>query len=279
MKKSLLIFICAVAITTAYSQTILNGDFETGTSYCETNSPKTQFDTIISDCKEIGKANQIDIFGGACTTYGSAESGSYFLAMVSDYYNNAEDAISMKLSKAMMIGHTYTLTYYDKYESPSLACSLEFGYSLNDSTFGTLAYSSPYFATTSWGKHTVSIKPTKAATYLTVRTNTQGGGWTFVDNFVLTDLTGIEEATLINITAEVFPNPVTDRATIHFSSDKNLENVQLIVFDALGNKVQQLKPISANTFEITKENSAVGIYFYQIVNENTPVYRGKLVME
>jgi len=264
---------------TGQAQTILNGSFETSTKYCSAAAPRQSYDTIIADSKEIGHANEIGIFGSvSCASEGTAEDGTYFLGMVSDYYNNLEDAFSLQLSSALQIGHTYHLTYFDKYNSPNLGCSLEFGVSANDSTFGTLMYSSPYFPITSWSIHTVVLKPTFAANYITVRTNTQGGGYTLVDNFQLTDLTGIEES-VNQATVRIFPNPVKDHAKITFSSDLRYENAELDLFDCTGRKMKTFLQSEPKTFELVNSNLSPGIYYYRIVNESNCLANGKVVFE
>lgn len=80
----------------------------------------------------------------------------------------------------------------------------------------------------------------------------------------------------------VYPNPVSTKASIRFSGTVNFSNVQLALYDLVGNKVREL----TNEFVeqkgnviFNREGLKSGIYFYRFINGNAPSSTGKIVIE
>src|SRR4051812_20234718 len=109
MKKVVLLILALTTVKAISAQSILNGSFENNTSSCGTDLAKASYNAMIEDSKEFGTANEVDVLGSSsCSGYGTAADGTYFIALVS---NGKEDAISLKLSSALIINHTYSLSY------------------------------------------------------------------------------------------------------------------------------------------------------------------------
>ena len=76
----------------------------------------------------------------------------------------------------------------------------------------------------------------------------------------------------------VCPNPFQNQTIIRLTTNDNLENAQLLIFDIYG---QTLRSIAMTSSEITfdKQNLSSGIYFYRITNKGIIVASGKLVIQ
>jgi hypothetical protein len=73
------------------------------------------------------------------------------------------------------------------------------------------------------------------------------------------------------------PNPATDRISVVYQ-DKMITggNTRIVVFDLAGQKILDL-PLKENlNFDVSSWHS--GMYFYHILNSNTSVSSGKLVV-
>jgi hypothetical protein len=95
---------------------------------------------------------------------------------------------------------------------------------------------------------------------------------------------GIEE--LDNLIAEqvLYPNPVIEQATLHFSSKEYLRNASLTILDTQGKVISTLP--STNTtgsltldFEINRQGFPTGIYYYFLSSENSRPASGKFIVQ
>jgi hypothetical protein len=73
---------------------------------------------------------------------------------------------------------------------------------------------------------------------------------------------------------EVFPNPTTDVVNIPLQADD--KNVQVTITDNLGKQVMKTNNLESNHGELNMEALPAGIYFYDIIKNNTS-YKGKIV--
>ena len=80
----------------------------------------------------------------------------------------------------------------------------------------------------------------------------------------------------------IYPNPVSTTATIHFSGAENLSDLQLEVYDIIGNKVRDLTREfveQRGDMIFNREGLKSGIYFYKLLNGNSLSSSGKIVIE
>jgi hypothetical protein len=77
----------------------------------------------------------------------------------------------------------------------------------------------------------------------------------------------------------VFPNPTENQLNIHYQSDKNISNAQIVVYDFLGNQIinifenfNQNKMMSINTSHLS-----AGVYMLKIQSENEIIYQSKII--
>lgn len=91
-------------------------------------------------------------------------------------------------------------------------------------------------------------------------------GTNYADLWEYGSISSVEEQN--NSTSiSIFPNPVSESATIHFSTTVN--HVDVIVTDVNGKKVREEKNISGDSFLFQRENLPGGIYLIAIYeNEN-----------
>ncbi len=79
-----------------------------------------------------------------------------------------------------------------------------------------------------------------------------------------------------------YPNPVSMKASIRFSGAADFSAMQLVLFDLIGNKVRDLTKEFAEqkgNFVFDREGLKSGIYFYQLINGESKVSSGKVVIE
>jgi hypothetical protein len=79
-----------------------------------------------------------------------------------------------------------------------------------------------------------------------------------------------------NMTISIYPNPLTESATL--KTDKGLVNANLFVINCLGQIVKQIKDISGQTYTIQRGNLSSGLYFIKLVQDNKRIAVGKLVI-
>ena len=111
---------------------------------------------------------------------------------------------------------------------------------------------------------------------------TAKGNNIYIDNINIDVAAGINEQGLSNTTVTLSPNPVGDVSVMTVNTTlKNHSNIQLQVYNVLGEKVKTILPASKNklTFEIKKSDFNAGIFMYELVDGNSGVYKGKFVVE
>ncbi len=183
MKHLLLLFAAIVFALQSEAQTIVNGSFENNTGTCLTNIANATYNTSMQNSVAFGTASQIDILNNTCG-FGSAQSGTWFLGLATDITGTTTDAFSLTLSAPLVIGNSYTLTYYDKKDAGYATNPVELGISTSASSFGTQIFVSPT-PVVGWTLHSVNFTATLPATYITVHVVGNAYSWTHIDNFSL----------------------------------------------------------------------------------------------
>ncbi|MGZ4033728.1 MAG: PKD domain-containing protein [Bacteroidia bacterium] len=90
--------------------------------------------------------------------------------------------------------------------------------------------------------------------------------------------TGITEHVL-HSEVNVYPNPFNDNTTFMIQSEKPNEVYSFELTDVLGKKVRSLSGINRKEFQISREGLQNGIYFYKIIDAESTVGIGKLIIE
>jgi len=74
-----------------------------------------------------------------------------------------------------------------------------------------------------------------------------------------------------------YPNPFNEHTTIELGNSKNAE-FRLMVFNMQGQVVKTIDHISGKQVKVEKEDLVNGMYFFQVLSENTIVGTGKFVL-
>jgi hypothetical protein len=73
-----------------------------------------------------------------------------------------------------------------------------------------------------------------------------------------------------------FPNPFSNETTLKINS--TLVNADLIVYDAFGRQVKQMKNINGQSVVINREGLGKGLYYIFIIQDHTTVANSKLII-
>src|SRR5688572_26427762 len=193
MKKLLcLIFLTSTLFTKSYSQSIINGDFESNSGSCMINITNANYNQNMFNSTAFGTFENLDIVDNACG-FGSSQSGQYciFIA-VSNVDSSFQEAISFDLTTPLQVGISYTLTFFARVITGFSTTPIKIGVSLSNSTFGNLVGTIPANSiVSSWTMQTINFISPINANYLTV---TVGGpilnSGNAIDNFQLNVSTG-----------------------------------------------------------------------------------------
>ncbi|MCX6292291.1 MAG: PKD domain-containing protein [Bacteroidetes bacterium] len=78
-------------------------------------------------------------------------------------------------------------------------------------------------------------------------------------------------------TAMVYPNPMTENAVLHIANTTG--NVSFRVFESTGRLMVSKDNLTNGDFEISKKELGSGLYFYQVIDNNGNVLKGKLIVQ
>jgi hypothetical protein len=242
----------------------LNGDFETNTAVTDRiNITNSQFNNYMTGVTAFGNYNggganggDMDIItsNGYC---GPAQNGNWYVALT----GSGSDAIALKLSTSLVPGHTYNISFYDRFGymvSTSQSFPFQIGLSTTDSTFGSPIYIGSAPDSCAWTQRIFSFTPTSAGQYITVQLSggTVGGTWCHVDNFSIVETTGIESAHNSEFT--IYPDPAGNELRVNGKEDIRL----LRILDATGKEIHRQN----NNKTISLMEFQPGIYFLEIYN-------------
>ena len=76
----------------------------------------------------------------------------------------------------------------------------------------------------------------------------------------------------------IYPNPFSTNFTLKISSEIIMKNVVMKIYDVCGKEVESIS-VNSNETSINKGGLQNGIYFYNIINNNSTIAKGKLVIE
>lgn len=187
--KALLITLIVSHFFYGYSQRILNGSFELNTAATDkTNISNFSFNSFMQDVYAFGTASQIDIIKSE-TYCGKAIDGDFFLGLAHRSQGGTVDALSLTLSRPLIQGTVYTLSYYDRgcvRDFSTGGVPLEIGVSLFENSFGSSVYVSPFPLDSVWTKRIFSFVAPNNGQYITIRASGLSSGfidWIHIDNF------------------------------------------------------------------------------------------------
>jgi hypothetical protein len=254
------------------AQVILNGDFETNTlTQCSYNMQNSVFTGSVANAYAFGSGNEIDMQDNSCA-FGAPASGSWFASISSSSTGNI-DAFSLGLSAPLIAGNQYVVSFYNKANTDfTYIDSLLIGISSDSMSFGSQMFiTQPIVG--SWSMSTFSFTPSSNMKFITVTNKGDTTGWNFIDNFVITDVTGIGEY-YGNGSLNLYPNPAGTSVMV---SAQYMSRVA--VYSADGRLVLEENVIGKENHRVELGSFAPGIYIIEVRNEGGQVERKKLIKQ
>ncbi len=102
-------------------------------------------------------------------------------------------------------------------------------------------------------------------------------GINYADLWEFGSISGVEENESSNSSMEIFPNPITENASISFSSE--VKNAELIITDMNGKEIQIIPNISGKNFSFQRNTIVSGIYFLTLVEGKKIRSVSKIILE
>jgi hypothetical protein len=214
-KKFLILTISVLSSCYLFSQTFLNGGFELNNTEIDLiNLTNEFFDSYMDSTTAFGAEGNLDILTSNSYCDSSAVEGNWYVALT----GGGSDAFSMKLDNPLIVGNSYTISFFDRFCIPyddwvgdnSL---VEIGLSLIDGEFGNSIYTTTSLPTSAWALRTFSFIAPVSGQYITVKLNSGGTltTWLQVDGFSFnTGTIGINDTKAGNFENIIYPNPTKD---------------------------------------------------------------------
>jgi gliding motility-associated-like protein len=188
MKKTLYIILFIFSVE-SYGQAFLNGSFENNTAIDdETNLLNIDYNSYMSNSIGFGYLPALNLAGNldilTSSSYcGGAQNGNWYVGLTS----GGSDAFSLELSSPLIIGNSYSMSFYDRSCSPGQGEAIQIGVSETNNNFENLVYSAPTpINNVGWTLRTFTFIAPIDGLFITVKCNgidTHEGFWTNVDNF------------------------------------------------------------------------------------------------
>ena len=175
---------CAALLSFNLSaQTFLNGSFENNTAVADLiNLSNIDFNAAMSNTTAFGTTGNMDIITSTTWGGGSAQNGNWYVALT----GFGTDMFAMELSTPLVIGASYTISFWDRSDVGFTPTAILVGVSNSSTAFGTTVYTAPVAPTVNvWTQRTFTFVATTASQYITVQQSAGStGNWAHVDNFV-----------------------------------------------------------------------------------------------
>ncbi len=215
---------------------------------------------------------------------GAPLAGDFFLGMTGTV--KGSNAISMKLNKPLILGYPYTLKLYVKKPRTGNAISLEVGYTSIEKTMGTSLGIISAPTDTAWTLVSYSFAPTTSdITYISIKAGLLPTGsdedlrqTTYVDGLYVNDYTSVDNINGDRSKLQIYPNPMTDVATIALPYGVQ-RPCQLAIYDVAGRLIQEQKNVTDDKVTINRNSMAKGFYMVRVTGKDNNVANAKLTVE
>jgi hypothetical protein len=276
MKKYEVILLAILISKIVMAQSVLNGNFEINyTDSCTYNLNDSVFNATMPCVTSFSSDDGgIDILNGEChdlfdtlNFFGNAQSGMWYLALETipvNYY----DAIAMKTSEPIVAGQNYSMSYYEKANLTyiSTISNIQIGISEDSTSFGTLLYTSTP-ETDIWSNETFYFTSPISGNYITVRMDSTIEGWNFIDNFVLSNVSGTYENNQ-TIDTRLYPNPAVDQILV-----ETQEAVEIKITNIFGHILFQSNNLNSVSKEINISHFSPGTYICYLISDKKMVIK------
>lgn len=102
-------------------------------------------------------------------------------------------------------------------------------------------------------------------------------GINYADLWEFGSISGVEENGFANSSMEIFPNPISESATINFSVEVN--NAELTITDLNGKVIRIISNVNGNSYSFQRNNLAAGIYLVALIEKNKIKSTSKIILE
>jgi|GEM_PF-2650858 len=184
----------ALLSSPAAADLLANGGFETNLNNDTTyNMNNADFTASMANTTAFGSGNEVDIISSENSEFGlPAIEGDWSIALHSNIFTDADDAISMGLIPTARAGELFRveLSAQMATEFDPGPGSLEIGISSTANSFGALVHSFNLTSSDTWESLSADFFSTTGFQYLTLRSNRNGGDgvWIHVDAVSLTSI-------------------------------------------------------------------------------------------
>lgn len=250
-----LVFFLSLAHLNA--QSFINGSFENTTSTgCDYNISNSVFHSKMPNVFAFGSSNEVDIVRQACYIT-SIPDGDVAIALA------ANDAVAMELSAPLVSGDSYKITFkaFGNISFNASLNNLSIGSSMSNNAPGTVIYTA-YPTADVWSDFSFDFVAPNTGSFITI-SGSNAGGWTNIDNFVITTSTLSTKDHEYDHTVTVYPNP--SREFIKISGLTSKEGFK--IYNILSAEVKS--GVIANQEQIDISNFTNGLYFLKFENGNT----------
>ena len=90
--------------------------------------------------------------------------------------------------------------------------------------------------------------------------------------------TVVNEMKSVNNVILIYPNPISDNATVTLNSSVSLSNAEFQIYDVIG-KLIKSTPVNSHEFTFEKGNLSSGLYFYKLINNGSELSTGKFLVK
>ena len=89
----------------------------------------------------------------------------------------------------------------------------------------------------------------------------------------------VNDLGVLDNNVSVYPNPLTDNATVNIASAVVLNNASLHVYDLLGKEVKEITNIQTHTFTFERAGLSPGMYIYKLENNGKGNSVGRIIIK
>jgi hypothetical protein len=249
------------------AQSFLNGDFENNfAGNDQININNSTYNLFMPNSFGYGSYKGGGVFGGNIDIIrsniycGLAQQGNWYVALT----GGGTDAISLKLSEPLIQGHSYTISFYDRYGFGTVTFPFLIGLSTVENDFGTQIYSAPDPQNCSWTQKTFSFISPDNGQFISLKL--AGGSindiWCHLDNFTIQETLATTSFNQ-NKDFEIFPNPTSDELNIkQFANQYEIKSIRIL--NAQGQELYQSRHIG----KIDVSGFANGSYILEVTTDN-----------
>lgn len=264
MKNYFTLFFLLHTLTLA-SQNFINGDFESNNADTLNgdyiNLTAQGFNDLMLNCHSYGTEPNIDILLEGI--YGSPQNGQWFIALT----GGESDRVNLELTTPLIMGNTYTISFYDK-EFPSFDVEpIKIGLSTAIDQIGEIIHTTDSLAQTSWTERSFTFVAPNNGQFISVFTEGSISNWVLIDNFSFSNTTSnftiIDEKNI-----SLVQNPVSN--SIRLKSTESIFSGIISIYSANGRLIKRATFDNLQNFEVDVSDLTSGFYFLNIAAKDSP---------